>query len=89
MTSLCPSWVIRVDFGMSAACPVRRQSRKCRLSRLPVEGIGWDVIQKAARRPGSITATLALRLAANLPQASLAATGDLITLGHPVARYRE
>src|ERR1700736_6768346 len=23
MTGLCPSWVIRVDFGMSAACPVR------------------------------------------------------------------
>jgi hypothetical protein len=32
--------VISVDFGMSAVFPVKVQSRKCRLSGLPVEGIG-------------------------------------------------
>jgi hypothetical protein len=31
--------VIRVDFGLSGARPVTGQSRKSRLSNLPVEGI--------------------------------------------------
>jgi hypothetical protein len=42
----CPIWVIRVDFGMSASCPVRgviSENAGCPV--LPVEGVGLDVIQ--------------------------------------------
>jgi hypothetical protein len=41
-----PVWVIRVDFGMSASCPVWgviSENAGCPV--LPVEGVGLDVIQ--------------------------------------------
>ncbi len=45
-------WVLRVDFGMSASCPVRRGNlgNTC-CAVLSVEGIGLDVIQAARPEP--------------------------------------
>ena len=48
MRTPLPSWVIRVDFGMSAICPVGGNPGNAGCPVLPVEGIGLDVIQASS-----------------------------------------
>jgi hypothetical protein len=43
--------VIRVDFDMSASCLVGGNLRSAGCLVLPIEGIGWDVIQAMVSIP--------------------------------------